>query len=1091
MRIRLLVLLIFLSSISFAQQQDQNRDERRDERRDQRRDQRSDQRKEERQERQDERDRLERLRRASRTGQLVYTRVVSGTLFIPPGTPAGNSKMRFSLKYCGGQNGRVPVNPGVPPGPTGIIVSEPFDVYVQSDGSWQTQVYGNDQIICGTDMSGPSRWLIQPIFNGEAGAGVEYQINSCGAANPCQPFSPDTALACGSPNPNPPPPTVTTDCALGNANPDQPDTTVTVNATMAVPNAINFSNILLPPANGTVINFLLNGNQAGAYLPGNGNSSSCLSGTGTWVTCGGGGGAGGVTGATPGGGLVLSGSSLGLMRTCTVNQYLVWNASAWVCATPGGGGGGLVTIPQYNLYASDGAGGTQDSTIKAGPPGFLMTEVTLATGDISSAPPPFQVFPNASVEYFPSGYTWSGGTAGAAHGFAGYFSHSSGTGATANGGIGLGGGNSSGGANQIYLDCETTGCDFKVPVTLNGSGLGGGGGSLPTIPQWNLFASTGAGSAVDSGVGAESGYLRAQVLEASGSTGAAPGGFAPPNGSIEYFPSGATYGGLNIGATNGVAIHFSHSANANTVGNGGIALAGGNSSGTGSTYQIYLDCEQATGCDFKVPVTHNGGTIGTITGVTTGGGLMVSGTTLGMLNTCSPNQILQWNGTVWACASNIAGTTVQVGGVGMGALANFITGTPPTNGRSISFASSGTSVTAALVGDGTTNCLSGTGAYVVCGSPTPVPNQSTGVFTNQLSATLTSTAATTNLVWACWDNSTPANAIYPSNVSVNPSTYLVTFNFSVPQSGQCIVNSSGGGGGGAGTITGATPSGGLAVSGTTLGLMNCLGNQILQYSGTAWACINTPTGGGGGSGTVNSGTGGRFTWYAAAGTTVSSNANLDDSITTPATITSQETIAAPGIKVTGTGGISLTGAGGTLPTPASGQGGIGIGPGNVPSYYSNGGTWTAIGSGGGPTIYTCTIPADTSFGTNICSQALGATARQWRVHCSIPWNFTGGSGTSNVVIGINLSATPSYQTYLTPVMWATTGATNMGAIAVSASGNTAIITANGLTAGTGGTIFTVNLDGTVAAAANTTIYIYGTATVGTAAFRPGVTCELI
>jgi hypothetical protein len=47
-------------------------------------------------------------------------------------------------------------------------------------------------------------------------------------------------------------------------------------------------------------------------------------------------------------------------------------------------------------------------------------------------------------------------------------------------------------------------------------------------------------------------------------------------------------------------------------------------------------------------------------------------------------------------------------------------------------------------------------------------------------------------VWSCFDNSSPANAIFPANVSVNPSTYAVSFTFTVAQSGYCVVNSTGG-----------------------------------------------------------------------------------------------------------------------------------------------------------------------------------------------------------------------------------------------------------------------------------------------------------
>ncbi|HXM63722.1 MAG TPA: hypothetical protein VN950_22870 [Terriglobales bacterium] len=47
---------------------------------------------------------------------------------------------------------------------------------------------------------------------------------------------------------------------------------------------------------------------------------------------GGGGGGGGITGATSGGGLVATGTTLGLLKTCTNGQVEAWNGTSWVCS---------------------------------------------------------------------------------------------------------------------------------------------------------------------------------------------------------------------------------------------------------------------------------------------------------------------------------------------------------------------------------------------------------------------------------------------------------------------------------------------------------------------------------------------------------------------------------------------------------------------------------------------------------------------------------------------------------------------------------------------------------------------------------------
>lgn len=696
-------------------------------------------------------------------------------------------------------------------------------------------------------------------------------------------------------------------------------TQVTVNGTAAVPNALNFSNVLLPPANGTVINFLLNGNNVGAYLAGNGNASNCLSGTGTWVAC------------------------------------------------SGGGGGTLPSTSQFDLFASTGSGGAQASGLQ-GNAGFMKGQVFLATGDVTSASPAFPLAPNSSVEYFPTGATFGGISIGATNGLAAYFSHSGRTAAGpgyGNGGLMLGGGNSSGTNYQIYVDCESApalGCDFKVPITINGSAVGGGG-LLPTIPAPHLFASNGSGSAVDSGVLGQSGFFRAYVLEATGTGTASP--FSVPNGSIEYFPTG----GYGAGGANGVALHVSHSGSA--TGFGGIALAGGNTSGSD---QLYLDCEgppvvPALGCDFKVPITINGAAVGG-----GGGGGGVNPAIVGQFanynttTTVSGSHSLSDNGTQITSTEPIAApqfiTTTPSTGVSMtgtgGTLPVLASGTgglgigpgavPMMNlGTGAGWIAIPSSAGAAGVAsiNGVGGAFNFTGAVTCTSTTCDFTGGGTGSTTNPIvfpSGTALTQLASGNgglgvnsagLAAFASSGASPTGTNgnwYPiSVVQVNgvvPTVALANFNSTTPTApanGRNVIwnrNNSG------------AYSAALVGDGTT----NCLNGQGLYVACGA---------GGGGSGTVASGALGHLAWYSTAGTTVSSNANLDDGQTTPATITSQETIAAPGINVTGSGGIAMTGAGGSLPAPVASSGGIGIGPGNVPEYYSNGGPWTAIGSGGG------------------------------------------------------------------------------------------------------------------------------------------------
>ena len=98
----------------------------------------------------------------------------------------------------------------------------------------------------------------------------------------------------------------------------------------------------------------------------------------------------------------------------------------------------------------------------------------------------------------------------------------------------------------------------------------------------------------------------------------------------------------------------------NGTANDGIALV------ANSPLVATFDSKEATTTSHPAELNIVFASGGTITGITTasGSGLIGGGTSgtlnLSLINTCSANQVLQWNGTAWACASAGAGTITGV-----------------------------------------------------------------------------------------------------------------------------------------------------------------------------------------------------------------------------------------------------------------------------------------------------------------------------------------------------------------------------------------------------------------------------------------------
>jgi hypothetical protein len=136
---------------------------------------------------------------------------------------------------------------------------------------------------------------------------------------------------------------------------------------------------------------------------------------------------------------------------------------------------------------------------------------------------------------------------------------------------------------------------------------------------------------------------------------------------------------------------------------------------------------------------------------------------------------------------------------------------------------------------------------------------------------------------------------------------------------------------GGGTITGATPNGGLVVSGTTLGLLTtCTASQVLEWNGTAWACATV-------SGTISgSGTGGYLPeWTGTGASTALGNSPIRDT----GLLTSTESIE---VSFSGTNTYGLY----SLIAPSFCGNGVGITITSQPTCWGTGGDNTVVALSG-------------------------------------------------------------------------------------------------------------------------------------------------
>jgi len=217
--------------------------------------------------------------------------------------------------------------------------------------------------------------------------------------------------------------------------------------------------------------------------------------------------------------------------------------------------------------------------------------------------------------------------------------------------------------------------------------------------------------------------------------------------------------------------------------NNGLALV------ANGTFNATFDSKENTTTSHapELDVAYAGGE-GTITGITTasGSGLTGGGTSgtlnIALTNTCGASQVLQWNGSSWACSSAGTGTVTSVGS-GSG-----LTGGPVTGSGTLSIATGGVSnamLTNPSLTVATSSPLTG-GGVVALGGTIAIGLQTCS--SNQILQFATG-------AWTCSD--LPGS---PGGIQEFTTSGTLTVPSGV---GHLLVEMWGGGGGGGGGVTGA------------------------------------------------------------------------------------------------------------------------------------------------------------------------------------------------------------------------------------------------------------------------------------------------
>jgi len=175
-----------------------------------------------------------------------------------------------------------------------------------------------------------------------------------------------------------------------------------------------------------------------------------------------------------------------------------------------------------------------------------------------------------------------------------------------------------------------------------------------------------------------------------------------------------------------------------------------------------------------------------------------SGTITGT-TTLTPGQFatLVNDGTNWYSIVSSGGSSglsgMTAGQVPVAATASTVTSSKAMQGTDTKILTSGT-----VSGTGAALCTDAAGGATTSGCPSGGPGSGgpnyAQSFTSQTQITMLGTShnlGTKNLILACFDNASPANAIQPSSWAVDGTTFNVVVNFATAQTGYCTLNGSG------------------------------------------------------------------------------------------------------------------------------------------------------------------------------------------------------------------------------------------------------------------------------------------------------------